>query len=135
MKCLALSDDLMFGSQIVQVGRQAGCELTQADSLSAWSEQLRQQPGIRCCVVDLNTRGLELPALVAAVAEILPVNEVRWLAIGPHVHRDKLAAAHQMGWHVMTRGQFHAEGATLLRTWRDTKSPTTLADGTSLANP
>ncbi len=135
MKCLLLSDDLMFSSQVVQTGRQADCDILPANSVASWIELHRQQPEVRRFIVDLNTRGLELAALVAAVSGSDVHDSGNWLAIGPHVHREKLEAARQLGWKVMTRGQFHADGMSFLQKWPLANSPTTLADGTTLANP
>lgn len=137
MKCLVLSDDLMFGSQVIQAARQAKCDVVHVNSVAAWTEYLEANPETIYFVVDLNTSRLR-PADLAGAAEgiINPTGLVRhWLAIGPHVHRGKLDAARDLGWDVLTRGQFHAEGSKILQAWSTAQSSTLLADGETLANP
>ena len=128
MKCLLLSDDLMFGSQVIQAARQIKWEVDQVNSVDAWWTYLAAHPETRYLIVDLNTAQLE-PTSLIRTAEMTALDPARhWLAIGPHVHRAKLEAARELGWQVLTRGQFHAEGNRILQEWSTADSARSLAD-------
>ena len=65
-------------------------------------------------LVDLSLPGLDLASFTAELTSLAADRERR-LAVGPHVHRDKLQRARELGWEVMTRGQFHAAADQLFR--------------------
>lgn len=45
-------------------------------------------------------------------------DDVERIAYGPHVDSEKLQAAADAGWQVLTRGQFDAELPTLAKNWQ-----------------
>lgn len=101
----------MWSSQVAATLRAAGFEVTSRASMADLSDEELEH--LKLIVVDLSS--------VSADAEALPDSlradakrPVPVLAIGPHVHTAKLAAARQLGWEVVTRGQFHAQHADIL---------------------
>ena len=62
-------------------------------------------------VLDLTAENVDALALSQRCAA-LP--NVRLIAVGPHVHKDRLEAARNAGWQIYTRGQFHRHGPQIL---------------------
>ena len=97
MKCMILSRDLMFSSQAKGAASQAGLHpqmIVSAEDCDAGGNSI--------VILDLSTPGLDIPEVVA---ELLTKN-VRVIAIGPHVHEQKLTTAQNSGAHsVLTKGQ------------------------------
>jgi DNA-binding response OmpR family regulator len=112
MAVLALISELMMQSQLSAAAAAAGAELeiaTSGDSLVALAESRRPQ----LVIVDLTHPALDPQALAARLRVAHP--EGTLLAFGPHVHRERLAAAAEAGFHVLSRGQFHAQMADILK--------------------
>ena len=102
---MLLCRDLMMTSSVSSAARSLGCEfrsLSSAEQLLA--ESTRSQ---RCLLlIDLAVPGLNLAKLSDDVpSEILSTA----IAYGPHVHKERLAAAADAGiGTVLSRGQFSA---------------------------
>ncbi len=68
----------------------------------------------RLVILDLSLDAIDPATLVKQLKEQTP--SARVVAFGPHVHRQRLADAKAAGCDaVMSRGQFHAEAESLLR--------------------
>lgn len=91
---LLLSDDLIFTSKVVGAARGLGLTLRAARSASELAALARTAPP-RCVIVDLDNPGLDLPALLKALGEIVP--RPRVVAYGPHVNAELLHAARAAG--------------------------------------
>ena len=90
MQCFLLTKDLMFSSQASGAVSSAGME----SKLVSTPEQISEQEP--CVVVlDLTMPGLDVDATVAALQKN---PAAKLIAVGPHVHAAKLAAAGQAGW-------------------------------------
>ena len=109
MAFLLLPSDLMFQSQAVQVAAAAGVQLkpclTVKTILSALASE--QVAGV---LIDLS-----LPSDLNQLAEACQEAGVsRLIAVGPHVHEDRLEVARNAGWQTFSRGQFHRQGPQIL---------------------
>lgn len=115
MRCVLLSQDLLFSSQVSQAAVEAGVALEcVSDPIAAVARAVQADVGQ--FLLDLNVAGVE-PSEIATTIAARRASPLTCVAIGPHVHRDKLAAARGAGWLVFTRGQFHAQAAQLLASW------------------
>ena len=114
MSALALISDLLMQSQLAAAAQRAGVEIAivqSEDALVAQAESLRPQ----LVVVDLTHPGLDPRQLFERLKPLL-LEETTSLAFGPHVHRQRLAAATEAGFGlVVSRGQFHAEMESMLK--------------------
>jgi CheY-like chemotaxis protein len=112
---LLLSDDLIFTSRICGVARASGQTLVAARSAAELVELARgAQP--RCVIVDLDNPGLDLPALVRSLHELVPRLQI--VAYGPHVNAELLHAARLAGCEpVLPRSKFVEQLESELPTW------------------
>jgi DNA-binding NarL/FixJ family response regulator len=106
MTVLALISDLMMQSQVSAAGERVGTTVqtvSTADSLLSAAETT----DTRLVILDLSHPGLQVSELLAKLKVVRPAAAI--IAFGPHVHKDRLAAAEAAGCTaVMSRGQFHA---------------------------
>ena len=80
--------------------------------------QADEEPA-RLVIVDLSHPGLDPADLIERLKPLLPA-EARTLAFGPHVHKQRLEAASAAGFdEVVSRGQFHAQLAAILKSAAD----------------
>ncbi|MCH8922902.1 MAG: hypothetical protein IIA67_07110 [Planctomycetes bacterium] len=114
MSAVALISDLLMQSQVAAAAQRAGAEIAIVatdDALLAKAENLRP----RLVIVDLSHPGLDPRQLFDRLQPLLPP-EVTTVAFGPHVHKQRLAAAREAGFGlVVSRGQFHAEMEEILK--------------------
>jgi DNA-binding NarL/FixJ family response regulator len=112
---ILLSDDLMFSSRVTGTARDLGLVVTPARSMAMLMDVARRQTPV-CVIIDLANAGLDLPALIAGLAE-LPTRP-RVVAYGSHVDAASLHAARAAGCNVvLPRSQFVAELPTALPQW------------------
>src|SRR5262245_11758383 len=111
MSTLGLTSELMMRSQLAAAARAAGVDLEFCASGAALVERgAAVRP--RLIIIDLSEPGLDLAALVPALKAAGVSSTV--LAFGPHVHTDRLQSAKAAGCDlVISRGQFHAQAASL----------------------
>ena len=103
MSVLLISNDLMLGSQLRPAATQAGTTMAVKPSPA---QLLAAEPpdGVKLVIVDLSAPGLDVAALLAAIAD-WPTHPAV-IAFGPHVHKAKLAAAREAGCDaVLSRGE------------------------------
>jgi CheY-like chemotaxis protein len=114
MSALALISELAMGSQVAAAAKRAGAEVELVSSeqaMIAGAERLR--PSL--AIVDLGHPGLDVRALFERLKPLLPPGATS-IAFGPHVHKERLAAAREAGFGlVISRGQFHAEMDEILK--------------------
>ncbi len=109
MAVVLITADLMVSSAAGVAARQRGIELVTRAAAAA----IDDLPAIEQAFIDLESPGLDLPALIAKVRAVAP--KARIIAFGPHVQTPKLAAAQAAGCDVvLTRGQFHVQLGNLL---------------------
>ena len=107
MKCFVLSRDLMFSSQASSAATQANVE---PQTVSSSSDVSAEAEGVT--IVDLSTPGLDVDSVISGLA----AGNTKVIAVGPHVHGEKLEAAQAAGAHyVLTKGQAHRELTTVLQ--------------------
>ncbi len=113
MTALALTSDLVLQSQISAAAERTAVPVTLAASVDALLTQVEAgQP--RLVILDLSHSGLDPGQLVPRIRELAVGTTI--VAFGPHVHRQRLAAAQQAGCDlVVSRGQFHAAKDEILR--------------------
>lgn len=104
-----LSQDLMLSSMLTGPAHRAGWQLVSCRSWTALTDTIAQAQAadhdVRLVVIDLSLPGLELTA--ESVSQ-LHAHSIATVAFGPHVHRDRLAAATAAGCQrVWSRGQLH----------------------------
>lgn len=111
MKVVLFSTDLMLYSSVSGAAAAAGHSFRSDTNLDALASLLQDPETILC--LDLNAATADPTVLAAALH---PSSLARSIAFGPHVHTEKLKAASAAGFgHVMPRGQFVAQVATLLK--------------------
>ncbi len=111
MNVVLFSADLMLYSAVSGAAAAAGHSFQSSTSVDALSSVLQDPETILC--LDLNAATAD-PAVLAATMH--PSALARSIAFGPHVHTEKLKAASSAGFgHVMPRGQFVAQAASLLK--------------------
>jgi DNA-binding NarL/FixJ family response regulator len=114
MAALALISDLVLQSQLAAAAQRAGVEATIAaseDGLVEAAQRLR--PAL--VIVDLAHPGLDAAALLNRLRPHL-APDAQTVAFGPHVHKERLAAAAEAGYKlVISRGQFHAQMEEILK--------------------
>ncbi len=114
MLVVALISDLMMQSQVSGAAARAGVHVdlvSSADALVAKAETAEPQ----LVVIDLSHPGLVARQVVEQLRAVLP-SSATIMAFGPHVHKELLTAATLAGCDiVISRGQFHAQMAELLK--------------------
>jgi DNA-binding NarL/FixJ family response regulator len=113
---LLLCDDLIFTSKVTGTARALGLEVRSARDARGLVELARQQAPA-CAIVDLHNPGLDLPELLAALAEVCPAMP-RVVAYGSHVEAATLHAARLAGCDpVLPRSRFVEELPAALPGW------------------
>ena len=106
MSLLLVTADLLVRSWITAAAERSGKAIVVVDTLDAARHQVAAHLP-RTILVDLSAPGIEPAALVELAQSLEPAPAV--LAFGPHVHKDRLAAARAAGCQVLSRGQLHAD--------------------------
>ena len=115
MSVLLFSSDLMISSQITGHARAIGLEVKVIGSLAQLREELTSSDLISLLMLDLSSKGVDPEEIQSAIREGDHTVETV-VAFGPHVHREKLAAAKAAGCdEVMSRGQFVSQLEDLLK--------------------
>jgi CheY-like chemotaxis protein len=115
LSAILLSDDLMFTSRVTGTARDLSLSVTPARSAAAVLDLARRQPPA-CVIVDLANAGLDLPALIAGLAEA--GSKPRIVAYGSHVDTASLQAARAAGCEVvLPRSKFVEQLPTALPGW------------------
>jgi CheY-like chemotaxis protein len=117
-----LSDDLIFTSRIVGIGRDQGLTVKSARTLDALvSLAGQQQPS--CVIVDLAFPGLDVADLLSRLRGICP-QRPRLVAYGSHVDAAGLHAARQAGCDVvLPRSAFVEQLPAKLSEWLVSPGP------------
>ena len=102
MKCLFLSDDLLFSQQVANAIVASGCDNKTVANLQQASSAISDGHKPNALVVDLN-----LPGLVYSEAVKLASQESACcIGVVSHVHQGKIDRAKEAGFdHILTRGQ------------------------------
>lgn len=112
---VALVADLMFASRVRGAAAAVGVEaktVSRADALVEETRKLRP----RLVLLDLEARGVDVPALVARLREDPDTAGVPIIAFGSHVNREALQGARRAGVdRVLARSAFVRELPELLR--------------------
>lgn len=112
---VALVADLMFASRVRGAAAAIGVEaktVSRADALVEETRRLRP----RLVLLDLEARGVDVPALVARLREDPDTAGVPIIAFGSHVNREALQGARRAGVdRVLARSAFVRELPELLR--------------------
>ncbi|HEY1379425.1 MAG TPA: hypothetical protein VGF55_21665 [Gemmataceae bacterium] len=112
---ILLSDDLIFTSRVTGTARDLGLAVAAARSPAAVLDLARRQPPA-CVILDLAHPRLDVPALIAGLAE-LP-HRPRVVAYGSHVDTASLKAARAAGCDVvLPRSKFVEDLPTALPAW------------------
>jgi DNA-binding NarL/FixJ family response regulator len=110
---VAITADLLLHSQLSAAADRVGLRVLVAMSIEALVAKAETSRP-RMVILDLGHEGLDPRELVPRLKAISP--EATIVAFGPHVHRQRLAAATEAGCdQVMSRGQFHATMEEILR--------------------
>jgi DNA-binding response OmpR family regulator len=112
MAVLALTSDLVLRSQLAGAATRVGAQVDIVASLDELLTRGRAtQPSL--VILDLNHAELTPAEIVPRIRE--HVGGATILAFGPHVHKERLAAATAAGCdRVLSRGQFHAGMESIL---------------------
>jgi DNA-binding response OmpR family regulator len=106
MQCFLLSRDLMFSSQASGAARAAGCDTKTIGSV----EQIDSTKP-KLVILDLTMPGLNVSEVVSSLKQI----GAKVIAVGPHVHEEKLKVANEAGCDlVLTKGQASRELGSLI---------------------
>ena len=113
MATAALISDLMMASQVAAAATRCRVDLAITSSVEALLAKVAaNRPAL--VIIDLTHPRLDVEQLIDRLKPILPEG-AKILAFGPHVHKDRLAAANAAGCdRVISRGQFHAEVESIL---------------------
>lgn len=104
MRCLMLSKDLMFSSQLTAPLTRRGHQGTVIPDASAVANHISGTDEY-FVIVDLTVPGLDIGETIQTMRQHEP-SPLRVLAIGPHVHAPKLEAAKEAGCdQVLTKGE------------------------------
>ena len=110
---LLITSDLMLSSQATGAATRAGCELRVLPNVGAALKVMAEQ-SVGLAVLDLGTPGNDPERVVPQLRQAS--KEVAVVAFGPHVHKQRLAAARDAGCEmVISRGQFHAQAEEIFR--------------------
>src|SRR5882672_6529796 len=113
MTIAALISDLALQSQVRGAAEIVGQQVVFATSEDALSAAAQAHLP-RLILLDLTHPGLRPEGIVARVREASSGATI--VAFGPHVHKERLEAARRAGCDlVLSRGQFHADMAAILR--------------------
>jgi DNA-binding NarL/FixJ family response regulator len=113
---LLLSDDLLFTSRVLGTARSLGLEMRAARDSRGLVELARATPPAGV-LIDLGNPGLDLPALLASLAEACPAPP-RVVAYGSHVDTETLRAARAAGCDpVLPRSKFVEDLPSELPAW------------------
>ncbi|MFO0912318.1 MAG: hypothetical protein U0795_05150 [Pirellulales bacterium] len=110
-----LSQDLMLSSMLSGPAGRARWQLVSCRNWQAMTETIAQAPAagrdVKLVVIDLTLSGLELKT---ELFDQLHSQSIATVAFGPHVHRERLAAALAAGCQrVWSRGQLHQQADEL----------------------
>jgi CheY-like chemotaxis protein len=122
MYILFLTNDLVFPSRVQGAAQACGARMITAPNvdtlLAKYGEaasSVDAAESASLALLDLNAAGVDAAQVVPRLKELSPPPKAI-IAYGPHVHEHKLAAAQEAGCDlVLTRGQFDAQMAELLR--------------------
>lgn len=111
---VALVADMMFASRIRGTATAVGVEavtVTRAEKLVEETRRLRP----RVVLIDIDARGVDVPALIARLKSDPETASVPVVAFGSHVNADALRAAREAGAdRVLARSAFVRDLPTLL---------------------
>lgn len=111
MKCIFLTNDLIFSSRVSSAAGNQGAALKVVGSQAALLEEASQED-TALVVLDLTSAGLQTDVCVADLRKLASPPKI--VAYAPHVMEGKLVAARDAGCdEVLTRGQFDQRIATL----------------------
>lgn len=114
MSSIGLISDLVMQSHVTAAAQRAQIALEIALTADALMTKVVSSPP-RLVMLDLAEPALDLEHLVPRLKERLP-SGATIVAFGPHVHRQRLAAAESAGCDVViSRGQFHAQTEAILK--------------------
>ncbi len=109
---LVICSDLLFASRITGTAQQLNLNASVVADPSDLSES-PETADCRCVIVDLTHPTADIETLRAAFAE---ARQPTFIAFGPHVETERLAAARQAGCDiVLPRSRFAAELVSLLQ--------------------
>ena len=113
MKCLLQSRDLMFSSQVSGAARTAGVDMESFAAADQLLDRAGEMEGDYLALIDLTFPRLDIVAVTRKLREVRN-SPASVIAVGPHVHKEKLAAATVAGCdHVLSKGQASRELAAL----------------------
>ena len=108
-----VSGDIMFWSRVQALARAAGTEATRVGDEAAM-ERAFQEGGVTRVIVDLGSKGIDLPSWAARWNAVEPRPEL--IAFGSHVDEAALSAARAAGFdRVMPNSRFNREVGELVR--------------------
>ena len=111
-KLLLVSGDLMLFSRLQEATQR--CGLTKTISANGSNAAARCDKACRIAIIDLQTDGDNIGGMVAELRRANP--NVSIIAVGPHVHEQKLQQAEQAGCDlVVSRGQLDRNAATIIQ--------------------
>jgi AmiR/NasT family two-component response regulator len=111
---VVLTSDLTMASYVRGAAEQSGAECVTALDADSLLRRLAEITAPAVVVVNLETRGLDIAALIPRLAELSSAPR-SVIAFGPHVHEDRLQAARDAGCtEVLSRGKFHAQAVEIL---------------------
>jgi DNA-binding response OmpR family regulator len=112
MEIVLLANDLMVVSHVQSAAARIGANVRMASN-AADAQRICNKDGSGILLIDLAMPGLDLEfARTMKEASAPP----RIVAFGPHVHKERLAAAREAGCdHVTSRGEFFSTVDTILQ--------------------
>jgi DNA-binding response OmpR family regulator len=120
MSVVMVTSDLMFASRAAAVAKGLAIALRVVAARQAAADWCAKAEGdVKLVIVDLETVGADLQAVVAAVKHSVETPPVI-LAYGPHVQENRLKAAKAAGCDVvLSRGQFNGQMEALFQAHGD----------------
>jgi hypothetical protein len=110
-----LTGDLVFPSRIRPIAERLGANFQTFSGAENLAVKLTESADESIVLIDLSSGAVD-PAVVVPQLKALANPPRAIVAFGPHVHEAKLSAARAAGCDfVMTRGQFDAQGESLLQ--------------------
>jgi|1185.fasta_scaffold243450_2 DNA-binding response OmpR family regulator len=112
MEIVLLANDLMVVSHVQSAAARIGANVRMATT-AAEAQRICNEDGAGILLIDLAMPGLDLEfARTMKEASVSP----RIVAFGPHVHKERLAAAREVGCDLVTsRGEFFSQIDTILQ--------------------